>query len=191
MNWKLKRLVLGLATIVCVAIVGAVVPQSGAAAAVGGPSHVSTPVGAPGASIFCSPNPCFRIQMANSNFCLDADTSSGGFYPGDKVQLYTCGGQVNQYWLWDGQNLRNAADPHYCLDVDLNTPAAQSADGHKVWIWTCANQADQRWSWNANGTLQSHWNGKCVDAFQFGIGNGDPISLYGCVAKQNQEWVAA
>ncbi|WP_030439010.1 RICIN domain-containing protein [Actinoplanes subtropicus] len=125
-------------------------------------------------------------------WCLDADSSAGHLYDGSKVQLWTCGQGYNQYWKWTSDGyLKNLWNEDFCLDVDLQTPSAQNADGHKLWMWHCANQSDQRWSWNTNSdySLQSHWNGKCADANQSGIGKGDPIALWGCVSgKFNQQW---
>lgn len=141
-------------------------------------------------------------------YCLNGDVSSGSLYWGDRVQLYRCPevGPLSpappweDVWYWDGAYFHNEwswynTTSEYCLAVNEGG-GAQSADGHAAVVYddagslSCVAQTNLRFSVNSDGSIQNHWNGKCLDANNLtAFHNGTSIAYWGCVPnKRNQEW---
>jgi hypothetical protein len=119
--------------------------------------------------------------IASSGLCLDVVNQSTA--NGAGVQVWSCSGNANQEWTYDGTNLRVYGTK--CLDVTNGS----TADGTHLQIWDCTpGNANQRWSL-VGQTLQWTGHGKCMDLTGGAAVDGTPIQTWGCNAgNKNQEW---
>ena len=102
---------------------------------------------------------------------------------GTQVQLWDCGGGVNQRWTYTaGKQL--TAFGNKCLDAS----GAGTTNGTAVIIWDCHGGLNQQWNVNANGTVTNVQSGLCVDANGAATANGTKIILWACGGGANQRW---
>ena len=59
---------------------------------------------------------------------------------GGRVQVWTCNGEPQQQWRFNGRALVNAGGK--CLDAHSRD---MRKDGGSVQVWTCNGEAQQRW----------------------------------------------
>jgi Ricin-type beta-trefoil lectin domain len=119
--------------------------------------------------------------QASSSLCLDV--VGQGTANGTAVQVWSCSGNANQQWTYDGTSLRVYGDK--CLDVT----GGNTTNGTKLQIWDCATgNANQMWT-EAGATLQWTGKGKCLDLTNGVAANGTPIQSWSCSAGDTyQEW---
>jgi hypothetical protein len=118
---------------------------------------------------------------ASSGLCLDVVGQSTA--NGAGVQVWSCSGNANQRWTYDGTNLRVYGTK--CLDV----ANGNAANGAKLQIWDCVSgDANQKWTLSGS-LLQWTGKGKCMDLTNGAAQNGTPIQTWGCTANdENQSW---
>ena len=76
--------------------------------------------------------------FATSSLCLDVVNQSTA--NGAQVQVWSCSGNANQQWTYDGTSLRVYGTK--CLDVT----GGSTTNGTKLQIWDCASgNANQAW----------------------------------------------
>ncbi len=118
--------------------------------------------------------------QAASNLCLDV--VGQGTANGTQVQLWSCTGNPNQQWTYNGTTL--SVYGNKCLDVT----GGSTANGTKLQIWDCtAKNANQ--TWTASGaTFQWKGKGKCLDLAN-SAANGTRVESSTCVAgSASQAW---
>jgi uncharacterized protein (TIGR03790 family) len=118
--------------------------------------------------------------QAASNLCLDV--AGQGTANGTAVQLWSCTGNPNQQWTYNGTTL--SVYGNKCLDVT----GGSTANGTKLQIWDCAaKNANQ--TWTASGaTFQWKGKGKCLDLAN-AAANGTRAESSACVAgAASQAW---
>jgi hypothetical protein len=118
---------------------------------------------------------------ASSALCLDVVGQSTA--NGAGVQVWSCSGNANQQWTYDGTSLRVYGTK--CLDVtDGNT-----ANGTKLQIWDCApGNPNQMWT-RSGSTFVWSGRGKCVDLTGGVAQSGTPIQSWSCTSgNRNQQW---
>jgi hypothetical protein len=116
---------------------------------------------------------------ASANLCLDVVGKATA--NGSQVQVWSCTGNTNQQWTYDGTNLRVYGNK--CLDVTNGS----TADGTKLQIWDCVAE-DPNQSWVQSGATLA-WNGKCLDLTGGVAQPGTLVQSWSCVAGDpNQEW---
>jgi hypothetical protein len=119
--------------------------------------------------------------LASTSLCLDVANQSQT--NGTAVDLWTCSGNANQQWTYDGTSLRVYGSK--CLDVT----GGSTTNGTKLQIWDCvAGSANQAWTRNGN-TFQRTGKSECVDLTGGAAVNGTLIQAWSCSANDtNQEW---
>ncbi len=92
-----------------------------------------------------------EVELINEdgNYCLDAnDSGSTAGKNGDKVQLWKCTGNANQFWSPGAQDsagfetLFNDEYQSKCLNAN-DSPSL--GDGSKVQLWGCGGVANDMW----------------------------------------------
>lgn len=118
---------------------------------------------------------------ASSSLCLDVVNQSTA--NGAGVQVWTCSGNANQEWSYDGSSLRVYGSK--CLDVTNGG----TENGTKLQIWDCvAGSANQKWTLSGS-TLQWGTTGKCLDLTNGAATAGTLVQTWSCVSgDKNQEW---
>jgi hypothetical protein len=118
---------------------------------------------------------------ASSSLCLDVVNQSTA--NGAEVQIWSCSGNANQDWTYDGSSLRVYGTK--CLDV---TDGA-TANGTKLQIWDCVTgSANQKWTLSGS-TLAWGSAGKCLDLTGGAATSGTLVQTWSCVSgDENQEW---
>ncbi len=118
---------------------------------------------------------------ASAGLCLDV--VGQGTVNGTQVQVWSCSGNANQQWAYDGTSLRVYGDK--CLDVT----SGSTTDGTKLQIWDCiAGNTNQRWT-RTGETFQWAGNGKCLDLTSGAATSGTLVQSWTCYAgTTNQEW---
>ncbi len=121
---------------------------------------------------------------ASSALCLDVVGQSTA--NGAGVQVWSCSGNANQQWTYDGTSLRVYGTK--CLDVTKGN----SADGTKLQIWDCApGNPTQMWT-HSGSTFVWSGRGKCVDLTDGIAQSGTPIQSWSCTSGNgNQQWTLA
>ncbi|KAK5982072.1 Polypeptide N-acetylgalactosaminyltransferase [Trichostrongylus colubriformis] len=97
----------------------------------------------------------FQIRLANSTFCLTAESTNGRIARGNRVEMGICHGKRNQQWRWTENNeFRPMGSSRLCLD---------SLKG--VSLLKCHNQrAHQDWQVTKDGKFYNKAMGKCIKA---------------------------
>jgi hypothetical protein len=118
---------------------------------------------------------------AAPGLCLDVVEK--GTANGTLVQVWTCTGNPNQEWTYDGTLLRVYGNK--CLDVT----GGSVDDGTPIEIWDCsAEDGNQAWTW-IDGAFQ--WTGqqRCLDLTDGVDAPGTALQLWTCQSGDpNQEW---
>ncbi|WP_370937073.1 RICIN domain-containing protein [Amycolatopsis sp. cg13] len=85
-----------------------------------------------------APQGDFQIKSQLNNKCLDIAYAN----PADQanVQMFSCNGQANQHWYWDGMQIKSQLN-NKCLDIAYANPADQA----NVQMFSCNGQANQHW----------------------------------------------
>ncbi len=119
--------------------------------------------------------------QASSSLCLDV--VGQGTANGTAVQVWSCSGNANQQWTYDGTSLRVYGDK--CLDVT----GGSTTNGTKLQIWDCVTgSTNQKWT-EAGSTLEWTGEGKCLDLTNGVAANGTPIQSWACSSGDTyQEW---
>ena len=119
--------------------------------------------------------------LASSGLCLDVVNQSTA--NGAGVQVWSCSGNANQQWSYDGTSLRVYGTK--CLDVTNGS----STDGTKLQIWDCAaGNANQMWTRSGSTFVWTN-KGKCLDLTNGAAANGTLAQDWSCVSgDENQEW---
>jgi hypothetical protein len=119
---------------------------------------------------------------ASSGLCLDVVGQST--VNGAGVQVWSCSGNANQQWAYDGARLTIYGGSK-CLDVT----GGNTANGTKLQIWDCTSgNANQKWTLSGQ-TLQWTGHGKCMDLTAGVAQNGTPIQSWDCTSNnKNQQW---
>jgi hypothetical protein len=119
--------------------------------------------------------------QASSSLCLDV--VGQGTANGTAVQVWSCSGNPNQQWTYNGTTLTVYGDK--CLDVT----GGNTANGTRLQIWDCStNNANQMWTQSGANLV---WKGqnKCLDLTNGTVANGTPIQSWTCYSGDtNQEW---
>jgi hypothetical protein len=119
--------------------------------------------------------------QASSSLCLDV--VGQGTANGTAVQVWSCSGNANQQWTYNGTTLSVYGDK--CLDVT----GGDAANGTKLQIWDCsAGNANQKWTRSGASFV---WTGenRCLDLTNGVAANGTPIQSWACsTGDANQGW---
>lgn len=94
-----------------------------------------------------------EIINALGNKCLDAENDSKGnpTQNGDKIQLWTCTGALNQEWYPINEGggysiLVNQDGIGGVLDAEADSNGNPNEDGDKIQIWTGTDGTNQDWA---------------------------------------------
>ncbi len=119
--------------------------------------------------------------FASASLCLDVVNQSTA--NGAAVQVWSCSGNANQQWTYDGTSLRVYGTK--CLDVT----GGSTTNGTKLQIWDCSSgNANQKWTRSGNTLVWSN-ESKCLDLTGGAAANGTLLQSWACVAGDtNQEW---
>lgn len=143
----------------------------GAPSSATGPSHPQTrefplsrlPAAArAGSDVTAAPAGSFEIVNSDHSYCLDAnDEGSTAGKNGDKVQLWTCSGNDNQYWkpgkcVGDWCQLINTKYTSECLNAD---DTGGLGEGSKAQLWSCNVASPYNDLWDV-----SDWEG-CTNTY--------------------------
>ena len=112
--------------------------------------------------------------------CLDAE--GGQTRAGTRIIGYSCSGDWNQRFTWNGNGPIHFGSN--CLDAS----GGLGRDGDQVVVWQCNGQANQHWQL-VNGEIHGI-NGKCLDlsgGYGHWFGN-QPAIIYSCNHQDNQRW---
>ncbi|MEU2373803.1 glycoside hydrolase family 27 protein [Streptomyces misionensis] len=125
-----------------------------------------------------------EIHAVGAGKCLDVPDSATT--AGTQVQIWTCGGGVNQLWTHTSSQQLTvySGSSQMCLDAYDN----QTAPGTKVEIWQCNGQANQQWRINSDGTITGVQSGLCLDVTGASTANGALAELWTCNGQDNQRW---
>src|ERR1700722_6045114 len=110
--------------------------------------------------------------QASSSLCLDV--VGQGTANGTAVQVWSCSGNANQQWTYNGTTLTVYGNK--CLDVT----GGNTANGTRLQIWDCStNNANQMWTQSGASLM---WQGKneCLDLTNGTVANGTPIQSWAC-----------
>ncbi|MBV7334657.1 ricin-type beta-trefoil lectin domain protein [Chloroflexi bacterium TSY] len=126
------------------------------------------------------------FEIKSHGMCLDVHTDGRGSLRTNStpVQIWSCNGQTQQKWRFDGNRLRNRAG--LCLDVRRSE--ARTNHGY-VQVWGCHNEPNQQWSYE-NGRLRNG-HGFCLDIHRPHADarrNGGIVQIYQCHMSANQQW---
>jgi hypothetical protein len=114
--------------------------------------------------------------------CLD--DANDAVTTGNKVQLWTCRGDLEQNWTVeaDGQIRINK---EYCLD----SSEGATAQGTPVVLDPCNNKStSQIWTPGADNSLVQEASGLCLDDPGSVTANGTQMEIYACNGGDNQAW---
>ncbi|MEU1122213.1 ricin-type beta-trefoil lectin domain protein [Streptomyces sp. NPDC005899] len=120
-----------------------------------------------------------RVQSAVSGKCLDV--SGAGTADGTAVQIWSCGGGVNQ--LWSAHSDGTLRSMGKCLDA----VGRGTANGTKVQIWSCSGGSNQVWE-PYNGGYRNPASGRCLDDPGSSTADGTQLHLWDCHGGANQKW---
>lgn len=134
------------------------------------------------------------IMYSNIPFALAVWSTTNGkcwdipgsdFVQSQYLQLWDCGGGVdNQGWLWDGSQIRAAADLRICLDL----PGGDTTSGNKLWLWQCNGSPSQEWGYNSDdGSIYSVNSNACIDVMN-SADDGDNLMIWECNGLEKQQW---
>jgi hypothetical protein len=115
-----------------------------------------------------------------NNKCLEiANTDPAN---GARVGMWDCHGGANQYWYWDGSQLRSRLN-NKCLEIANTDPT----NGARVGMWDCHGGANQHWYWDGR-QLRSRLNNKCLEIANTDPANGARVGMWDCHGGANQHW---
>jgi hypothetical protein len=140
--------------------------------------------------------------------CLDAETDSthNPNQNGDKVQIWTCSGTLQQGWslhysFTDSTNVSwysvvSDYGSRLCLDAENDANGNPFQNGDKVQLWTCTGSDQQEWSVRTGHSygfaLVNYFAYKCLDAETDSAHNpnqnGDKVQLWDCTYTPQQQW---
>jgi hypothetical protein len=147
-----------------------------------------------------------EVELINEdgNYCLDAnDSGSTAGKNGDKVQLWKCTGNANQFWSPGAQDsagfetLFNDEYQSECLNAN-DLPSL--GDGSKVQLWGCGGEANDMWDVTNWADCVEGLGGYCslclqsdgcvynLDAQSQHIGEGDQVQIFTLNGGKNQLW---
>ncbi|MBT2469275.1 ricin-type beta-trefoil lectin domain protein [Streptomyces sp. ISL-66] len=120
-----------------------------------------------------------RVESGIAGKCLDV--SGANTADGTAVQIWGCGGSVNQ--LWSAYNDGTLRSMGKCLDA----AGGGTANGTKVQIWSCHGGSNQVWQ-PYNGGYRNPASGRCLDDPGFSTADGTQLHLWDCHGGSNQKW---
>jgi Ricin-type beta-trefoil lectin domain len=139
-----------------------------------------------------------EIHNRDGGLCLDAqsDPTHNPSQNGDRVQMWTCAGGLNQTWnINSDHTITNALG--LCLDATHDAGHSPTNLGDPIQLWTCNGSQQQQWTLSLNpGPVYVLYNGyglvldAQVDATHDPNHNGDSVQLYSPFVPpaSNQEW---
>lgn len=111
--------------------------------------------------------------------CVD-DTGSGTAN-GNKIQIWTCNGQVSQRWRFASNGQLQIFGK--CID-----DTAFGGVGTKLQLWACTGKTNQIWTHNSAGEYVLKYNRLCMDDTGFSTTNGTRLEVWKCTGAANQRW---
>ena len=140
------------------------------------PSAPGPAAGAPSGPVYPQ-----ETQSDSQQPCLDDNNDSTA--TGNKVQLWTCRGDVQQNWVMQpGGTIQLGAAS--CLD----TASGGTSQGTAVVLNPCSGASSQIWTKGANDALVQQSSGLCLDDPGLNTGNGTQLQIYSCNSGKNQAW---
>jgi non-reducing end alpha-L-arabinofuranosidase len=110
------------------------------------------------------------------------DNNNGSATPGNKVQMWTCDGNVAaQNWTVESNGTIQIDGG--CMDIT----GANYSNGTLIEWWTCNGGANQVWQ-AQNGQVVNPHSGKCLDDPASNTTPGTQLILYTCHGGANQRW---
>jgi Ricin-type beta-trefoil lectin domain/Domain of unknown function (DUF5122) beta-propeller len=113
--------------------------------------------------------------------CLDDTNNSTA--TGNKVQLWTCRGDVEQQWTMEAGGTIQI-NGNFCLD----SSGGATAQGTPVVLDPCNGGTSQTWTPGANDSLVQKASGLCLDDPGSDTSNGEQMQIYSCNGGNNQAW---
>src|SRR5450755_1639914 len=111
-----------------------------------------------------------------------ADNNNGSATPGNKVQMWTCDGNVA------AQNWTVAANGTLQIDGGcMDITGAKFVNGTLIEWWTCNGGTNQVWQ-AVNGELVNPASGMCLDDPGSNTTSGTQLVLWTCNGGTNQQW---
>jgi hypothetical protein len=137
------------------------------------------------------------------HFCLDAEDDANGnpYQNGDKVQMWTCQGGLNQQWTvntLEGAIINKMSGK--CLDAENEPPSPTPwNNGDTMQLWDCNGYGQQLWTEgpvNNDGfygiqnddTLDTMCLDGQADSNNNPNNNGDRVQLWQCNGQDQQMW---
>lgn len=109
------------------------------------------------------------------------DDSAAGTASGNKIQIWTCNGHINQRWaLSSGGALQVFG---MCIGY-----AGSGARGSGLVLATCTGATNQKWTHKSNGEYVLASNSMCLDDKGFSTTNGTQLEIWTCNDGANQRW---
>ncbi|TFK65369.1 carbohydrate-binding module family 13 protein/putative endo-1,3-beta-glucanase, partial [Pluteus cervinus] len=135
-----------------------------------------------------------KVQVAGTNFCLDAGT-----YPqnGVGLKIWECYDNLPaQDWWYTDDNRIALTNQGQCVDL----PSGDATNSNQVQIWKCTdNDGNQAWTdYNAGDApapkttvalKPGNSSNKCLDVRGAIFENGTPVQIYDCNGTGAQKWV--
>eukprot|EP00928_Gymnodinium_smaydae_P004794 TRINITY_DN11638_c0_g1_i4.p1 TRINITY_DN11638_c0_g1~~TRINITY_DN11638_c0_g1_i4.p1 ORF type:complete len:2405 (-),score=346.14 TRINITY_DN11638_c0_g1_i4:51-7265(-) len=112
-------------------------------------------------------------QTRFDGFCMTYDTENN-----NNVNLQKCNQELTQRWFWQGDYLKNEANPSKCLDYNYGN--------NNVYMHPCHNGNNQKFYWNGERVRERHHH-KCLD---YHVGHRNTI-MHPCHGGMNQKWFMA
>ncbi|KAJ3556356.1 hypothetical protein NM688_g2074 [Phlebia brevispora] len=133
-----------------------------------------------------------KVQLAGTNFCLDAGSDPAS---GVGMKIWQCYANLAaQQWYYTDDNRIAVQNHGQCLDLTNGI----LTDGNQVQTWACtANNANQVWTLSARPQFPPpvshiHPNGdnaKCLDVRADVLADGTPVQIYDCNGTPAQDWI--
>lgn len=146
------------------------------------PPAARTTSGTSGAKppVAAAPAGSVRVQNYASNRCIDVkDAASGVGVDGTPLQVWSCGDNANQKWLFTNGTVQSLG---LCMDLAW----ASTNEGTPVQLVQCNGGWAQKFTLNAAHDLVNPTADKCVTAE--GTGDGARLVLRSCNGSSAQKW---
>ncbi|GAB3971622.1 ricin-type beta-trefoil lectin domain protein [Streptomyces sparsus] len=133
--------------------------------------------------IHCTPPVTADGQIIGVHSGKCVDVKGGGTKEGTPIQLHDCNGTTAQSWKLHADGTIRALGK--CMDVQF----ARVENGTHVGLNNCHGAGNQLWERLPNGLLRNTHSGRCLDALDWGTGNGTRLGIWDCAShRTNQQW---
>ncbi|MGP3733092.1 ricin-type beta-trefoil lectin domain protein [Streptomyces sp. GDS52] len=132
--------------------------------------------------IYCVPPPSpgsGQIVGVHSGQCVDV--KGAGTKDDTPIQLYHCNGGVAQAWKLHSDGTLRAMGK--CMDVQY----ARTENGPLLGLNTCHSGLNQKWEKPPGGLPRSVHSGRCLDALDWGTGNGTRLGIWDCTPHHTDQ----